>query len=163
MKFTGRVWKFGDDINTDLIFPAGAFEVPVEERKNLVFSANRPGWAEQVEPGDIIVGGKNFGLGSGRPASESLKQLGISVVIAESINSLFFRNSVNFALPAMQCPGSHEAFEEGDTAEIDLGSGIVKNLRTGKVIQGDKFPKMLINLIEAGGLLVSLRAEGYID
>ena len=124
MRFEARVWKFGDNINTDLILPIQAFYLTPQEQTRFVFSANRPGWADQVQPGDIIVGGKNFGMGSSRPAARSLKNLGIGCLIAHSINGLFFRNCVNFAFPALECRGVHEAFTEGDIAEVDFDRGI---------------------------------------
>jgi len=92
MKFRARVWKFGDNINTDLILPIQAFYLTPQEQTRFVFHANRPGWVDQVQPGDIIVGGKNFGMGSSRPAARSLKNLGLGCLIAHSINGLFFRN-----------------------------------------------------------------------
>src|SRR3712207_7568731 len=93
---------------------------PLEEQPRYVFSANRPGWVDLVAEGDLIVAGRNFGTGSSRPAARVLALLGIGGVIAESINGLFFRNSVNYAFPVLECPGVLEAFEEGDEAEFDL-------------------------------------------
>jgi 3-isopropylmalate/(R)-2-methylmalate dehydratase small subunit len=101
----------------------------------LVFRANRPGWVDEVRPGDIIIAGRNFGMGSSRPASRSLKLLGISCVIAESINGLFFRNCVNYAFPAMECPGVSALFAEGNVAQVDFGGGAVRNLTSGKTLQ----------------------------
>src|SRR3972149_3896968 len=117
MKFNARVWKFGDNINTDLILPILAFYLTPQEQTRFVFNASRPGWVDQVKPGDIIVGGKNFGMGSSRPAARSLKNLGLACLVAPTINGLFFRNCVNFAFPAIECPGVHEAFQEGGMAE----------------------------------------------
>ena len=105
MKFTSRVWKFGDNINTDLILPNVAFYLTAQEQLDYVFRANRPGWVDLVEPGDILIGGKNFGMGSSRPAARNLKNLGLACLVAESINGLFYRNCVNFAFPATECTG----------------------------------------------------------
>src|SRR5262245_65438530 len=116
MKFTARVWKFPDNINTDLILPAAAFYLPPAEQPRYVFSANRPGWVDQMKAGDIIVGGKNFGMGSSRPAARSLKNLGLSCLVAQSINGLFFRNCVNLAFPAVECTGVHQDFWESTSA-----------------------------------------------
>jgi 3-isopropylmalate/(R)-2-methylmalate dehydratase small subunit len=110
---SGRVWKFGDNINTDYMMPGPALYLPEEERVRYVFQANRPGWVDLVKPGDFIIGGTNYGVGSSRPAALSLRNLKIGCLIAESINGLFFRNCVNFGLVALQCPGIHAAFEEG--------------------------------------------------
>ena len=112
----GRVWIFGDDINTDLIFPNRAFRLPLEEQHRLVFSANRPGWVDEVERGDIVVGGKNFGMGSGRPVGKLLLECGIGGVVAVSVNGLCLRNCVTFGLPALSVPEIAELFEEGERA-----------------------------------------------
>ncbi len=92
------------------------------------FSANRPGWVDQVRQGDIIVGGFNFGTGSSRPDAHVFKRLGISCLLAETINGLFLRNCVNYGLAALPFPGILQAFEEGEEAEVDLRSGRVTNL-----------------------------------
>ena len=81
-----------------------------------MFAANRPGWVDQIAPGDIIVGGRNFGTGSSRPAARSLRNIGLGCLVAKSINGLFFRNAVSFGFLALECPGVHAAFEEGQTA-----------------------------------------------
>src|SRR3981189_3350565 len=114
---TERVWKFGDDINTDLMLPGPLLTASEEEQRRAVFSANRPGWVDQVRRGDIIIGGRNFGTGSSRPAARSLRNLGLGALIAESINGLFFRNAVSFGFLALQRPGITTAFEESQTAE----------------------------------------------
>lgn len=159
---TGRVWKFGEDINTDLILPVPAFFLPLKEQLRLVFSANRPEWVDQVQKGDIIVAGRNFGTGSGRPAADTLKQLGISCLLAESINGLFFRNCVNFAFPALECPGVHAAFDEGDRAEVDFEKGIIRNLRTGLTLTSQPWLPSMLQIVKAGGLMEMLETEGYI-
>jgi 3-isopropylmalate/(R)-2-methylmalate dehydratase small subunit len=162
MHYRGKVWKFGDDINTDLIMPQAAFPLPLEEQVQFVFRANRPGWIEQVQEGDIIVGGRNFGTGSSRPGARLLRRLGITCLVAESINGLFFRNSVNFALAPVACPNVTAAFEEGDEAEVDLTTGSVTNTRTGTVLQGEALPELLRDIIAAGGMIPRLRQQGYI-
>src|SRR6187402_3879731 len=131
MKFTARVWKVGDNTNTDLILPITAFYLTPEEQVSYVFSANRPGWVKQVQKGDILIGGKNFGMGSSRPAARSLKNLGLVCLVAPYINGLFFRNAVNFAFPVVECPGVDEAFDEGDVAEIDVLEARVRNVTKG--------------------------------
>ena len=114
----GRVWKFGDDINVEMMLPQIALYLPEKQRARYVFQSHRPGWVDQVKPGDFIVGGRNYGIGSSRPAPLSLRNVGIACLIAESITDIFFRNAVNFGLLALQCPGIHAAFEEGQTAEL---------------------------------------------
>jgi 3-isopropylmalate/(R)-2-methylmalate dehydratase small subunit len=162
MKFKARVWKFPDNINTDLILPAVAFYLPTEEQPRYVFHANRPGWVDEMKPGDIIIGGRNFGMGSSRPAARSLKNLGISCLIAHSINGLFFRNCVNFAFPAIECPGVHDAFEEGEIAEADFETSTVRNLTRGTALSGRRIPPKLLDLVKAGGIYPLLEKEGLI-
>jgi 3-isopropylmalate/(R)-2-methylmalate dehydratase small subunit len=162
MKFTARVWKFGDNINTDLILPNAAFYLTPQEQLRYIFRANRPGWVDLVEPGDILIGGRNFGMGSSRPAARNLKNLGIACLIAESINGLFYRNSVNFALPAMECSGVERLFSEGDVAEVDFDSGIVKNASTGASLPARKIPPQLLDIVNAGGIFALLEQEGSI-
>jgi len=127
-----------------------------------VFQANRPGWIDLVQKGDIIVAGKNFGMGSSRPAARSLRNLGLGCVVAESINGLFFRNAVNFAFPAMACPGVDAVFNEGDVAEIDFVSGTVMNVTQNKKLQAATLPKKLLDLLEAGGVYPLLERQGII-
>jgi len=163
MKFSARVWKFGDNINTDLILPITAFYLTPQEQAKFVFKANRPGWVDLVQPGDIIIGGKNFGMGSSRPAARSLKNLGLGCLVAHSINGLFYRNSINFAFPAMECPGIEEIFEEGDVAEVDFDAATVRNATRGKSLTGRPTPPQLLELMKAGGIFPLLEKEGLIS
>jgi len=158
----GRVWKFGDNINTDLMLPGPLLLATEEEQRRAVFSANRPGWVDQVRPDDVIVGGLNYGMGSSRPAARSLRNCGVAVLIAESINGLFFRNAVNFGLVALECPGVHAAFEEGHTAEVSLADFTVRNRDTGAVLNARAIPPMLLDLMQGGGLYPHLEREGLI-
>jgi 3-isopropylmalate/(R)-2-methylmalate dehydratase small subunit len=159
----GRVWKFGDDINTDLMYPSSVYGLPEAEQHRHCFAANRPGWVDLVGEGDVIVGGRNYGVGSSRPAARSLYALGIRCLLAETINGLFLRNAVNFGLPALAVPGVSAAFEEGDVAEVDLATGVVANPRTGQTLQGTPLPPMLREIIAAGGLVPLLRTRGYLE
>jgi len=162
MKFKARVWKVGDNINTDLILPITAFYLTPEEQVSFVFSANRPGWVKQVQKGDILIGGKNFGMGSRRPAARSLKNLGLSCLVAPYINGLFFRNAVNFAFPALECPGVDEAFDEGDMAEVDVIAARVRNLSKGIELVAKPLPGPLLAIVNAGGIYPLLEKEGSI-
>ena len=162
MRFSARTWKAGDNINTDLILPNRAFYLTPQEQTKFVFSANRPGWSDLVTPGDILIGGRNFGMGSSRPAARSLRNLGLACLVAESINGLFFRNCVNFAFPAMECPGVADAFEEGDLADVSFENAIVMNVRTGVRLPGRPIPGELQAVIAAGGLFPLLEQQGYI-
>ena len=162
MKFKGKVWIFGDSINTDLMYPGFVTTLPEAERPKYCMSANRPDWAGQVREGDIIVAGRNFGCGSSRPAAKSLKSLGVSCVLADSINGLFLRNAVNFGLPPLSLAGVSKMFEEGDMAEVDVQNGQVKNLRTCETKNARPLPQTLITIVESGGLLPLLKREGYL-
>lgn len=161
MQFQGKVWKFGDNISTDLIMPADVTwgHVRGPDRLNYCMRANRPGWAEQVSQGDILVGGKNFGCGSSRPASRMLRGLGITCTIAESVSRLFLRNSINIGWPVLICPGIAAAIEEGDEVDVDLDTGEVRNVRTGQVLRAEGFPEGSppYEILRAGGLQPLLR------
>ena len=163
MIIKGKVWIFGDEINTDLMFPHAAFRLPVEEQLKLVFSDNRPGWVELVSPGDIIIAGKNFGTGSSRPGALQLRRLGLSCVVADSFNGLFFRNCFGYGFTALQCPGAASMFEEGDTAVIDLLEGSVANERTGETLLGNPLSRTVVDIADAGGLEELLIKEGYME
>ena len=160
---SGKVWKLGDDINTDLMLPGPLLFATEEEQKRAVFSANRPGWVDQVRAGDIIVSGLNYGMGSSRPAARSLRNLGIAALLAESINGLFFRNAVNFGLLALECPGIHAAFEEGQTAEVSLADFTVRNGDTGTLLKAQRTPSMLLDLMTRGGLYPHLESQGLVQ
>ncbi|MBZ8134784.1 hypothetical protein [Afifella sp. IM 167] len=159
----GRVWKFGDQINTDLMLPGSAFRLPKEEQHMLCFEAIRPGWVKEVREGDILIGGRNFGLGSGRPVGAVLHTCGIRAVLAESINGLCLRNCINVSLPAMNCPGVSALFEEGDTARIDFRRGRVENLTRGGEIDAMPLPGILVDIVQAGGIVEMLIAQGFIE
>jgi 3-isopropylmalate/(R)-2-methylmalate dehydratase small subunit len=160
----GRIWKFGDNINSDLIFPNSGFRVPEAEQHRLTFSVNRPGWVDEVKPGDLIVAGKDFGMGSaGRPTGKVLRQCGVAGVVAESLNGLCMRNLVGAAIPAMQCPGIYDLFEEGDTGRFDLASGLVTNVTSSRSIKGNAMPKLLLDIVTSGGALAMLIREGYVE
>jgi 3-isopropylmalate/(R)-2-methylmalate dehydratase small subunit len=160
--FRSRVWCVGDDINTDLILPNDMLNFPRPQRAQSVFRANRPGWAAQVRQGDILIGGRNFGMGSGRPSALAMKDLGLVCMAADSLNALFFRNCVNYALPALEIEGVRAAFEEGDEAEVDFDAATVTNLRTGRRLVGTPWPDMLLKSLRAGGLIERLEADGLI-
>jgi 3-isopropylmalate/(R)-2-methylmalate dehydratase small subunit len=157
-----RVWKFGDDINTDLMLPGSMVLKSEAEQARAVFAANRPGWIDDMRKGDAIVAGHNFGMGSNRPASRSLRNLGIGFLLAESINGLFFRNSVNFGLIALECPGCAAAFEEGDTAELDLEGWSVRNAHSGAILKPQPIPERLLSLMRSGGIFPLMEKEGLI-
>jgi 3-isopropylmalate/(R)-2-methylmalate dehydratase small subunit len=159
---TGRVWKFGDDINTDLMLPGSVLYSSPEQQARAVFMNNRPGWVDQVRPGDAIIGGFNYGMGSSRPAARSLRNCGVGFLLAETINGLFFRNAVNYGLLACECTGVSQAFEEGDTAEFDVDTWSVRRLRTGQTLKVSPVPEQLRAMMLGGGIYPVLEREGLI-
>jgi 3-isopropylmalate/(R)-2-methylmalate dehydratase small subunit len=160
--YTGRVWKFGDLINTDMIMPSAAFRLPRNEQHTLCFDAIRPGWAKQVRRGDILVAGENFGMGSSRPIGEVLRACGIVAVIAESINGLAMRNCISSSVPATNCPGVAALFEEGDTARVDFPAGRIENLTQRKSLEVTPLAPLLAEIVAAGGVIPMLLKEGCI-
>ena len=155
----GKVWKFGDKISTDLLMPGFSRGETPQERATFCMRANRPEFAQEVQSGDVIVAGKNFGCGSSRPAARNLIALGVSCVVAESFGRIFFRNSVNLGFPPLCCKGVYDAFTEGDTLEANFHTGEVKNLTSGKVLQADPLPEVALRLLDAGGVVALLKEE----
>jgi len=154
MKLKGHVWKYGDDINTDYIIPGRYMELTdPEEMAEKVFEEHDPSFRKGVQKGDIVVGGKNFGCGSSREhAPIALIGNGVSLVLAESFARIFYRNAINIGLPALECPGIHEAVEKGDLLEVDVTGGSVKNLTNGKSLKFKPLPAFMVEVLNAGGL-----------
>lgn len=161
-KFTGRTWKFGDSINTDLMYPYLCYSQPEEKRPSFTMWANRPGWADEVRAGDILIAGRNFGVGSSRPAAANLKALGLSCAIAETVNGLFLRNSVNFGFLSIACDGITEFVEEGDEITVDVDKGIVSR-KDGRTLSFRPLPEFLMEIIESGGIIEVLKKKGYLE
>ena len=157
-----KVWKFGDNVNTDLMLPGRVLYSTQEEQARAVFSANRPGWVDQVQKGDAIVGGLNYGMGSSRPAARSLRLCGVGFLLAETINGLFFRNAVNYGLLACECSGVSAAFEEGDEADLDIERWTVRNPRSGRTLAVSPVPPQLLSMMLGGGIYPVLEREGLI-
>lgn len=151
---SGRVWKFADNINSDLIFPSRFFSLDPDIVKKGAMKGLDPAFTDKVNDGDIIVAGRNFGCGSGREtAVQSLKLNGISVVCAESFARMFYRNAVNLALPAIQCRGITEMAREGDILEVNLDSAVILNLDTKMELKGEDIPEHLKAILEKDGLM----------
>ncbi len=151
----GKVWRFGNDVDTDLIIPARYLNTsdPKELAAHCMEDAD-PTFAGKVKSGDIIVAGKNFGCGSSREhAPISIKEAGVSCVIAASFARIFYRNSINIGLPILESPEASQAIAEGSEVEVDLSSGRITDLTTGKVFQAGKFPPFMQELIQTGGLI----------
>ncbi len=155
MATKGKVWKFGDDINTDEIIPARYLITtdPKELAKHVMEDAD-PEFPNKVQPGDIIVGGKNFGCGSSREhAPLAIKGAEVSAIIAESFARIFYRNAINLGMTIIESPEIAKDAEEGDELEIDLEKGIVRNLTKGKEYKIKPLPEDLKKIQEVGGLM----------
>jgi 3-isopropylmalate/(R)-2-methylmalate dehydratase small subunit len=162
LRVTGRVWAFGDSLNTDAMYPPDAMKLNLAEAAKMVFYEVRPGWTSQVRAGDIVVAGRNFGLGSSRPVAALFRQLGVAALAAEEFNSLFFRNAVNAGLPAMTVPGVTGAFSDGDTGTFDLATGSWRNDTTGVSGTVPVLPDLVLEIIASGGVLPRLAEQGYL-
>ena len=158
----GRVWTFGDGVNTDALYPGHALGKPVEVAAGHVLESVRPGWVGQVQKGDVIAGGRDFGIGSSRPVANLLRHLGIACLLAEEFSSLFLRNCINHGLPVLTVPGVQSTFREGDVAEIDMETGTVRNVRSDVMLSGERYPPRLLRILDAGGILPMLREDGYL-
>ena len=156
MKLKGKAWKFGDDVNTDEIIPARYLNTtdPKELSAHCMEDSDKPDFARRVQPGDIIVAGKNFGCGSSREhAPISIKAAGVSCVIARSFARIFFRNAINIGLLILESPQAAEGIEDGDEVEVDLAKGEIKNLTKGERYKAAPFPDFMRDIIRAGGLM----------
>jgi len=155
MILKGRVWKFGDDIDTDIIIPARYLNTsePIELAKHLMEGVD-PEFPKKVKKGDIIVAGKNFGCGSSREhAPIAIKAAGVIAVIGKSFARIFYRNAFNIGLPIFECSEASEKLKEGDEIEIDAQNGIIKNIKTTKEYKVKPIPEFMQELISAGGLI----------
>ena len=154
MKLKGKVWKFGDDVNTDEIIPARFLNThdPQELGAHCMEEID-PAFSKKISKGDIIVAGKNFGCGSSREHAQiAIKGAGISCVIAESFARIFYRNAINVGLPILEIKEANE-LREGDYLEVDLDKGMVLNLSENKQYKAQPLPKFIQDIIKSGGLL----------
>ena len=155
MIYKGSVWKFGDNVDTDVIIPVQyTTGTDIGEMAAHCMEGIDPHFSGKVRAGDIIVAGKNFGCGSSRePAPLAIKGAGISCIIAGSFARIFYRNSFNIGLPLLECPGAYDFIEEGDRIEVDLDSGLITDLSTDKTLQAQAIPPFMQELINDGGLM----------
>ena len=159
MDARGRVFKYGDDVNTDVIIPARYLNTgdPKELAAHCMEDIDKS-FTEKVSPGDIIVAEDNFGCGSSREhAPIAIKASGISCVIANSFARIFYRNSINIGLPILECPEAVSAINDGDTVEVDFGLGLIRDLTTGAEFKAVPFPEFIQNIMNKGGLIASLK------
>ncbi|MFA5346047.1 MAG: 3-isopropylmalate dehydratase small subunit [Candidatus Omnitrophota bacterium] len=161
MIIKGKVHRFGDDINTDDIISAKyLISTDPKELGSHCMEAIAPDFTKKVNPGDIIIAGKNFGCGSSREhAPVAIKGAGISAVIAKSFAAIFFRNAINIGLPFLELADT-DKIKEGDLIEIDLSTGVIKNLTQSQTYQTQAFPEFLQELVEGGGLMNYIKKRG---
>ncbi|MFP4087257.1 MAG: 3-isopropylmalate dehydratase small subunit [Desulfobacteraceae bacterium] len=161
MKLKGRVWKFEDHINTDLIVPARFLNRSEEAMlARSCFADIRPGFSEEVREGDMVVAGTNFGCGSSREhAPLALKAAGIRGVIASSFARIFYRNAFNIGLPVLECPDAAAAFSDGDVMLVDLDSGRITDPEGDIALWAEPIPPFMQDIIASGGLVEHTRKE----
>jgi 3-isopropylmalate/(R)-2-methylmalate dehydratase small subunit len=165
MKFKGRAWKFEDHVDTDMIIPARFLNVSDKDKlAGNCFADARPDFVRKVRPGDIIVAGINFGCGSSREhAPLAIKAAGISVVIAKSFARIFYRNAFNIGLPIVESNEAPDVLDEGDRVLVDLVSGELMDLGSGRHFLAKPIPDFMRDMIEAGGLVKYIRKRGLAD
>ena len=155
MRATGHVFKYGDNVDTDVIIPArylNSFDA--QELASHAMADIDPEFVNRVKPGDMIVANKNFGCGSSREhAPLCLKTAGVSCVIAETFARIFYRNAINIGLPIIECPEASRGIEAGDEVEVDFDSGRIRNLTKGTEFKGQAFPEFMQKIIDAQGLV----------
>jgi len=155
MKLKGKAWKFGDNVDTDVIIPARYLNTsdPVELAKHCMEDAD-PSFADTVGQGDIIVGGDNFGCGSSREhAPIAIKAAGVSCVVAQFFARIFYRNAFNMGLPIIECPEAAREATPGDILSVDPEAGTIVNETKGKTYKATPIPAFMMELVQAGGLM----------
>ena len=151
----GKVWRYGDNIDTDVIIPARYLNTfdPKELAKHCMVDIDKD-FAQKVRPGDIMVGGKNFGCGSSREhAPVAIKACGVPVIIAASLARIFYRNGINVGLPLMEIGDNVERIHAGDKLSVDLSSGKIRDITTGETFQATPLPGFIQDIAKAGGLI----------
>jgi 3-isopropylmalate/(R)-2-methylmalate dehydratase small subunit len=156
---SGRAFVFGDNIDTDVIAPGRYMKGAVEELARHCLEAVAPNFAQDVRPGDVVVAGRNFGIGSSREqAAQALKVLGVSAVIAKSFGGIFLRNALNLGLPVLVCETTHE-IRADDRVALDLASGRLVNETRGMVLSCEPLPAFLLDMLADGGLVPHLEKK----
>ncbi len=154
---SGKAWVFGDDVNTDVMAPGLYFKSPMSEMAKHCMEAIDADFARNVQPGDIVLAGRNFGIGSAREqAAMALQHLGVGAILAQSFGRIFYRNALNFGIPAIIFPSVAE-IAAGDELRIDPVIGDIENRTSGKVYKVNGLPGHLMTMVEAGGLMPYLK------
>ena len=157
----GTVFRYGDNVDTDVIIPARYLNAPSpEELAKHCMEDIDAAYATSVKPGDIMVGGWNFGCGSSREhAPIAIQASGAACVIAASFARIFYRNAINIGFPILECPAAAEAIQAGDTVSVEFATGVITDEPTGQVFQANGFPPFIEEIIRCGGLLKYLKAR----
>ena len=155
----GTVFKYGDNVDTDVIIPARYLNTSnAQELAKHCMEDIDTEFVKQVKPGDVMVAGWNFGCGSSREhAPLVIKTCGTGCVIAKSFARIFYRNAINIGLPILECEEAAEEIQAGDEVKVDFDTGVITNITTGKTWQAEPFPEFIQNIIQKGGLLASLK------
>jgi 3-isopropylmalate/(R)-2-methylmalate dehydratase small subunit len=162
--FEGKCWKFGHNIPTDEITPTAVVWKSFSEMAKHVLESLNPEFPHKVEKGDILVAGRNFGCSSGRAiAAKAIKATGVAAVLAEGFSRTFYRNGHEVGLPILEVPGIHEFVETGDRIRVDIASGTVTNLASGKSLHGTPAPEFLLEMLRAGGLIPFLKSGQFLN
>ena len=161
MEARGSVFKYGDNIDTDVIIPARYLNTQnARELADHCMEDIDKTFITRVQNGDIMVGGENFGCGSSREhAPLAIKTAGIACVIAASFARIFYRNAINIGLPILECPAASAAIREGDTVSVNFDTGVITDETTGETFQAEPFPPFIQKIIRSGGLMASLQAQ----
>jgi 3-isopropylmalate/(R)-2-methylmalate dehydratase small subunit len=155
----GKVLKYGDNINTDIISPPQYMELSIAEAAKYAMSAVDPDFADKIKPGDILVAGANFGSGSSRETSPlTLKYLGVGAIVAKFFARIFYRNAINLGIPVIEC-GQADEIRDGDTLQIRLDQGLIFNVTRDQVYTCTKIPSHIMALIDDGGLVPYLKKK----
>ena len=159
--YTGKVYKYGDNVDTDVIIPARYLNAPSpDELAKHCMEDIDASFATEVQPGDIIVVGANFGCGSSREhAPISIRACGVRCVIAASFARIFYRNSINICFPILECPEAAAAIQNGDEVSVDFDSGLIRDETTGAEFRATALPPFIGRIVEDGGLLPYLKAR----
>ena len=159
MKTQGHVFKYPDNVDTDVIIPARYLNTAdAKELAKHCMEDIDPSYVTKAQPGDIMVAGWNFGCGSSREhAPLVIKTCGTGCVIAKSFARIFYRNAINIGMPILECEAAAEEIQAGDEVSIDFDTGVISDLTTGKTYQAEPFPEFIQNIIKSGGLLASLK------
>ena len=159
MKTQGHVFKYPDNVDTDVISPARYLNTSdAKELARHCMEDIDPTYITRMQPGDIMVAGWNFGCGSSREhAPLVIRTCGTGCVIAKSFARIFYRNAINIGMPILECEAAAEEIQPGDEVAIDFDTGVISDLTTGKTYQAEPFPEFIQNIIQKGGLLASLK------